>query len=83
MKKKIFRILHPKIALELRLYEVEKLHIHEEIIPESVEKLIKAFKEDTYAKHPILVDKETLVVLDGMHRTWAFKHLGYKLIPPE
>jgi hypothetical protein len=76
-----FHISHPKIELELQLYEVDKLHIHEEIIQESVEKLIKAFKEDQYAKHPILVDKATLVILDGMHRTWAFKHLGYKLIP--
>jgi hypothetical protein len=77
----VFRVLHPKIELELQLYEIDKLHIHEEIIDESVQKLIKAFKNDMYAKHPILVDKETLVVLDGMHRTWAFKYLGYKLIP--
>ena len=76
-----FRISHPKIELELQLYEVEKLHIHEEIITESVEKLIKTFKDDMYAKHPILVDRETLIVLDGTHRTWAFKHSGYKLIP--
>ncbi|GAH07684.1 unnamed protein product, partial [marine sediment metagenome] len=55
--------------------------IHEEIIAENIEKMIKAFKEDQDLKHPILVDKETLIVLDGMHRTWAFKHLGYKLIP--
>jgi hypothetical protein len=76
-----FHVSHPKIELELQLYEIDKLHIHEEIIDESVEKLIKAFNEDQYAKHPILVDKETLVILDGMHRTWAFKHLGFKLIP--
>ncbi|UCH37814.1 MAG: ParB N-terminal domain-containing protein [Candidatus Bathyarchaeota archaeon] len=77
----VFKVSHPNIELELQLCEIDKLHIHEEIITESVEKLIKAFKKDRYAKHPILVDKETLVVLDGMHRTWAFKHLGYKLIP--
>jgi disulfide oxidoreductase YuzD len=77
----VFRVSHPKIELELQLYEIEKLHIHEEIITESAEKLIKTFKDDEYAKHPILVDKETLVVLDGTHRIWAFKHAGYKLIP--
>ncbi len=77
----VFRISHPKIELELQLYEIEKLHIHEEIIAENIEKMVKAFKEDQYAEHPILVDRETLVILDGMHRTWAFKHLGYKLIP--
>ena len=77
----VFKVSHPKIELELQLCETNKLHIHEEIITASVEKLIKAFKMDKYAKHPILVDKETLVVLDGMHRTVAFKHLGYKLIP--
>ncbi len=63
----VFRVSHPKIELELQLYEVEKL--------------IKAFKEDHYAKHLILVDRETLIILDCMHRTWAFKHSGYKLIP--
>jgi len=77
----VFRVSHPKIELELQLYEIEKLHIHEEIITESVQKLIQSFKEDRYAKHPILVDKETLIVLDGTHRTWTFKHSGYKLIP--
>ena len=80
-EKMVFRVSHPKIELELQLYEIEKLHIHEEIITESVEKLIQSFKEDRYAKHPILVDKETLIVLDGTHRIWAFKHAGYKLIP--
>lgn len=76
-----FLVSHPKIELEIQLYEIDKLHIHEEVVNENVEKLIKAFKEDMCAKHPILVDKETLVILDGMHRTCAFKHLGYKLIP--
>ena len=47
----------------------------------SAKKLVQTFKNDLYAKHPILVDRETLVVLDGTHRIWAFKHVGYKLIP--
>jgi hypothetical protein len=80
-EKMTFRISHPKIELEIQLYKIEKLHTHEEIIKESLEQLIKTLKGDLYAKHPILVDKETLLVLDGTHRTWAYKHLDYKLIP--
>ena len=31
---RVFRVSHHKIELELQLYEIEKLHIHEEIITE-------------------------------------------------
>jgi hypothetical protein len=31
--------------------------------------------------HPMIVDRKTLVVLDGMHRVAALKGLGYKLAP--
>ena len=76
-----FIIKNPLIDLELKLVEIDKLHIHEEIIPDSVNKLSKAIEKDTSVMHPVLVDKKTLVVLDGMHRVWSLKHLGYKLIP--
>ena len=33
-EKMVFCVSHPKIELELQLYEIEKLHIHEEIIIE-------------------------------------------------
>ena len=76
----MYLISHPRLELEIKLEEIKKLYIHEEIIPEIVEWLSGEIKRDMY-KHPVIVDKETLVVLDGMHRVAALQHLGYKLIP--
>ena len=68
------------MELEIKIEEIKKLYIHEEIIPEIVDWLSFEIKWNMY-KHPVIVDKETLVVLDGMHRVAALQHLGYKLIP--
>ena len=76
-----YLISHPRLELEIKLEEIEKLYIHEEIIPEIVERLSDEIKRDAHVKHPVIVDKETLVVLDGMHRVAALQHLGCKLIP--
>lgn len=69
------------IRLEISLEDVDKLYIHEEIIPEMLDKLIRKIGEDKVFKDPIIVDKKTLVVLDGMHRVAAAKALGLKYIP--
>jgi len=75
-----FSIIHPLVTLEIKL-EIEKLYIHEETIAEIVERLSDEIERDAHVKHPVIVDKETLVVLDGMHRVAALQHLGCKLIP--
>ena len=75
-----FSINHPLVTLEIKL-EIEKLYIHEETIVEIVERLSDEIELDAHVKHPVIVDKETLVVLDGMHRVAALQHLGCKLIP--
>ncbi len=75
-----YLISHPWLKLEIKLEEIKKLYIHEEIIPRIVEWLSVEIKRGIY-KHPVIVDKETLVVLDGVHRVAALQHLGYKLIP--
>jgi len=75
-----FIISHPLITLEIKL-EIEKLYIHEETIAEIVERLSDEIERDAHVKHPVIVDKETLVVLDGMHRVAALQHLGCRLIP--
>lgn len=81
MSTEAFSILHPDVKLEIKLEEVEKLHIHEEIIPDILRKLTEEIKADGCFKHPVIVDLETLVVLDGMHRVAAIKNLGCRLIP--
>jgi len=76
-----FLISHPNIRLELKLEEVEKLHIHEEVIPDILHKLTEEVRADGYIKHPVIVDSKTLVVLDGMHRLAAIENLGCRFIP--
>jgi hypothetical protein len=51
------------------------------VIPELLNQLVKTISEDGLLKHPIIVDRKTLVVLDGMHRVAALKRLNCKKIP--
>jgi len=76
-----FTLTTPGLELRIGLEEISKVRIHEEIIPELLEKLAGAIKSDGVAKHPIIVDSNTLVVLDGMHRVAALERLGCKYLP--
>jgi len=77
----LYTINHPSITLELAIAEISTLHIHEEIMPSFMEALRKKISEDGVFVHPIIVDKETRVVLDGMHRVAASKALSFQHIP--
>jgi hypothetical protein len=74
-------INHEKLELKIRLLNLQELFIHEEIIPEFLEKLVQIISMDGYIKHPVIVDSDSLVVLDGMHRIAALKKLGCIRIP--
>jgi hypothetical protein len=77
----VFSINLPSISLKILINEVEKLHIHEQVMPEITKKLVKQIKTDNHILHPIIVDEKSLVVLDGMHRLAAVQKIGYKFIP--
>lgn len=79
--RRAFTIETPSINLKVTIEEVNKLYIHEEIIPRILEWLVEKIKRDGVFKDPIIVDEKTLVVLDGMHRVAAAKELGFKYIP--
>ncbi len=55
---------------------VSALRPHEETIPSHVKGLATEMKKDGVQKDPIIVDLESLTVLDGMHRLAAFISLG-------
>ena len=74
-------IAHKKLELFISIVDVSNLHLHEEVIPSFLEKLACSIKEDSCLKHPIIVDKASFVVLDGMHRVAALEKLGCKRIP--
>jgi hypothetical protein len=67
--------------IELAIVEISSLNLHEKIIPERLSNLIYNFKMSEVINHPIIVDKNSLVVLDGNHRVEVFKSLGYKYVP--
>ena len=76
-----FCIRHPLITLKISIEEVGRLHIHEEIIPDVVDKLVAKIETDGIFTNPIMVDEKSLVVLDGMHRVTAVQKMGYRFMP--
>ncbi|MEM1712449.1 MAG: ParB N-terminal domain-containing protein [Acidilobaceae archaeon] len=50
-------------------------------MPERLIEIIEWIVRDGAIHYPILVDKDTLIILDGHHRVEALRRLGYKLVP--
>jgi hypothetical protein len=67
--------------LYITILDISSLHLHEEILPQLLNRLVETINEDDMLKHPIIVDRKTLVVLDGMHRVAALKRLNCEKIP--
>lgn len=63
------------------LFDPNTLNSHEEI--SRLKAVFLAFKimyQGTFTR-PILVDKTTKVILDGHHRCWVSRKLGFKAVP--
>lgn len=67
--------------LEISIANVSDLKLHEETIDTYLEELASSIEENGEVYDPVIVDKETGVVLDGMHRVSAMEKLGYERIP--
>ena len=65
---------------ELALIEVSKLRPHEETTEGRVRQIKKALEDTGILWFPILVDKESLTIIDGHHRTECFKRMGLRKI---
>lgn len=76
-----FTLATPRLELRLGLEDLAKVKIHEEIIPELLEALVREIKAEGAMRHPVIVDASTLVVLDGMHRVAALRELGCAYLP--
>ena len=76
-----FRIESEKLDLKIAIIDIASIHMHEETIPEVVQKLATDLLKDRVLRHPIIVDEKTLVVLDGMHRAAALRIIGCVTIP--
>lgn len=64
------------LKLDIALVETDRLLLHEETIPEMLEVLAQCIEVDGVLKAPVIIDRETMVVLDGMHRVKALHMLG-------
>lgn len=71
----------PQLFMEITLVSIESLFVHEKTIPSALKELSEQLITEQILKHPIIVDSDTLVVLDGMHRVAALKNLNLKLAP--
>ena len=81
MSSLVYIVKASKLELKITLVEVDKLHIHEEIIPKILSSLVEKIKNDGVWTDPIIVDEKTMIVLDGVHRVAAAEKLGFKYIP--
>jgi hypothetical protein len=71
-----YTIDHEGLRLDIALAPTHRLRIHEETIPERIRILGDRILRDGVQSAPIIVDRGTYVVLDGMHRTAIMKRLG-------
>jgi len=65
-----------KTGFTLGVKPVSTLRPHEETIPSHVRGIVSEMRRDGVQKDPIIVDQDSLTVLDGMHRLAAFSELG-------
>jgi hypothetical protein len=61
--------------------DIDTLLLHEEPILELLKRLITSIKNDGCLNHPIIVDSESFLVIDGVHRVAALKKLKCKRVP--
>ncbi len=68
------------LRLKLEVVPLTSLLQHEETLPPTVETLIWDFNNLANLQNPVIVD-ENHIVLDGNHRTYVFRKLGFRHIP--
>lgn len=61
---------------DIALVETERLLLHEETISSNLEAVLDDIKRSGVLKTPVIVDRDSLVVLDGMHRVEALRRLN-------
>lgn len=66
--------------MEIVLVELEGLNLHEEVDPGVLRRLLREIEEDGALWCPVIVDRESMVVLDGTHRVNVLRTLGCKYV---
>ncbi len=68
------------IQLDIALVEIDELLLHEETISGSLDALIGEIERSGILKSPVIVGRESLVVLGGMHRVEALRNLSCRFM---
>ncbi|MDH3324351.1 MAG: ParB N-terminal domain-containing protein [Candidatus Peregrinibacteria bacterium] len=65
----------------IKLINIADLKPHEETFPDNLEKVKTKIKQAGFLINPVIVDQESLVILDGHHRVKSLEILGCKKVP--
>ena len=76
-----YEIPNTAIDIELAVESLDRLYLHEHVVTEHQERLASAIETDGTLLDPIIIDRTSGVVLDGMHRLTSLAQLGYTSIP--
>jgi hypothetical protein len=69
------------LSFRITLVDVDALSPHEEVIESVVESLAKEMLAEGLVRDPLMVDQGEYVILDGMHRFGALRHLKCRFVP--
>lgn len=69
------------MSYPLALIDLNELLRHEEVVPQHVLELIRDIAVDGELHQPVVIDRHSLVILDGHHRAEALRRLGCALVP--
>ncbi len=75
-----FTIEGDGIRLDIALVEIDELLLHEATISGSLDGLMEEIERSGILRSPVIVGRESLVVLDGMHRMEALRKLGCRFM---
>jgi hypothetical protein len=70
-----------ELSSQIVILPISFLKPHEDVDPGFVRELAEDIKRCGLLKKPIVVDSETLIIIDGHHRVEALKRLGCRRIP--
>jgi L-serine kinase (ADP) len=69
------------VSVRFALLPISDLKTHEEAEPDRVRRVMRQIKSTGMVKKAIIVDSNSMVVLDGVHRLSALKALGCVRVP--
>lgn len=65
----------------IKIIKNNLLREHEQIIKNHLKKLKNQINKDGFIDSPLIVDKNTMIILDGHHRFNVLKILGFSSSP--